>query len=270
MIKIIFPDGENVLEHLSTTLEIIYKIQKESQNRKSISLDLSEIHWFIPCSMILISNKLKELLDKGINIHYKPPLHKKVKQHMEKIGFPLGGERDGGSYVSIKHFKKDERKKNQVNEQVNDLLDSIEGKLPYQFGDSIKYILGELSDNIDEHSEFEYASLMAQYYPNKKIVDIAIFDNGISIPSLFEKHKIQFKNDAEAINKAVSGKVTTKKEEQMRGFGLRTCSNLSIEGLGGELHIVSRNEILILKSKKEPILHEIKENPLKGTFFILD
>ncbi len=266
MIKIRFPDGENVLDHLSTTLGIINEIEKEAQNKNSVSLDLTDVHWFIPCSMILISNKIRELLDRRVSISYTLPTNLKAKEHMEKIGFPLGNKTDGGSYVSIKHFKKDKREKNQVNKQVNELLNSIESKLPYQFGDSIKYIFGEISDNIDEHSEFEYASLMAQYYPTKRIVDIAIFDNGVSIPALFEEHKISFKDDSDAIKKAVWGEATTKKNEQMRGYGLRTCKNLSTEGLKGELHIVSRKGILVLKSKEKPIFHQLKEKSLKGTF----
>lgn len=270
MIKIQFPTGDNVLEHLSATLKILHDLEKDFEETKKISLDFSEVPWFLPCSMILISNKIIEIMDRGfIVITYKPPKNENVRSHMEKIGFPLGNAEDGGSYVSIKHFKKDSQDQNQINKKVNELINSLEEKLPYQFGDSIKYILGELSDNIDNHSEFKRASLMAQYFPKKEIVDIAVFDNGISIPALFEKHNIQFKGDIDAIKKAVCGEVTTKQEEITRGFGLRTCKNLSTEGLKGELYIVSRKGILLFKSGKEPLFRDLEDKFLKGTFIYM-
>lgn len=270
MIKVEFPKGDDILEHLSIVVRTMNNMEEEFEKTKKISIDLSDVEWFIPCSMILMSNKIREFLDHGaLSINYKAPIKKEVRDHMEKIGFPLGGKEDGGSYVSIKHFKRDIKDKNQVNRQVNEIIDTIEERVPYQFGDSVKYILGELSDNIDDHSEFECASLMAQYFPKKEIVDIAVFDNGISIPALFERHHISFNRDKDAIKKAVWGEVTTKEDEKMRGFGLRTCKELSTEGLKGELYIVSRKGILVIKSGEEPIFYELEENSLKGTFIYL-
>ena len=184
---------------------------------------------------------------------------------MNKIGFPLGDRNDGSSYVPINHFKRKETDKNQVQKEVSELIDKIEGKIPRKFGDAIKYILGELSDNIDNHSEFSYASLMAQYFPTKKMVDIAVFDNGITIPGCFEKHGIVFRDEGDAINKTISGEVTTKKEEVMRGYGLRSCKRLSTEGVEGELYIISTKGVLIFNSTKKPLFYTL-DNSLKGTF----
>ena len=110
------------------------------------------------------------------------------------------------------------------------LLDAIEKKIPDEFGESIQYIIGELSDNIDDHSQFTYASLMAQYFPIKKLVDIGVLDNGITIPILFKENGIKFSKDSEALKKALAGEVTTKKGEDMRGYGLKSCKDISIKG----------------------------------------
>ncbi len=270
MIKVKFPDGEDVIEHILTTLSILDSMGKEFAQTNKVSLDFSEVRWFIPCSIILISNKIREFMDHRIElIEYKPPTLDKARNHLEKVGFPLGNKGDGNSYISIKHFKKDSKDLKQVNTKVNELMDAIESKLPYQIVESMKYIFGELSANIDDHSEFECASLMAQYFPTKEIVDIGVFDNGVSIPGLFERHKISFKGDSEAIRKAVWGEVTTKRGEIGRGYGLRTCKNLSIEGLKGEIYVVSRKGILVLSSGIDPIFYDIKGNSLQGTFLYL-
>ena len=55
----------------------------------------------------------------------------------------------------------------------------------------------------------------------------------------------------------------------MRGFGLRTCKRLSIEGLKGELYIISRKGILIIRSEEDPVFHSLGENYLQGTFIYL-
>jgi len=267
MIKIEFPRSDGILDHLSATLKILNDMEKDFEETKKISLDFSEVVWFIPCSIVLISNKIREFMDQGFTtIEYKAPINERVKEHMEKIGFPLGNKEDGNSYVSIKHFKRDQKDKGQVNREVNELIDKMQGKIPGEFGDSIKYILGELSDNIDDHSQFNRASLMSQFFPKKKLVDIAVFDNGISIPALFEQNKIPFQKDSEAIKKAVWGEVSTKKNDITRGYGLRTSKNLTTEGLKGELHIVSRKGMIILEAEKEPIFHDSEENSLRGTF----
>ena len=216
MIKVEFPHGDDILEYISVAIKVMNEMEEEFYKTKQISLDLSSVKWFIPCPMILMSNKIRELLDHGAqSIMYKEPEKENVREHLQKIGFPLGTKEDGSSYVSIKHFRKNLEDKNQVNREVNELMTIIEKKIPFQFGESIKYILGELSDNIDEHSNFECASLMAQYFPKKEIVDIAVFDNGVSIPKLFEEHNIPFDGDRDAIKKAVWGEVTTKKNEEM-------------------------------------------------------
>ncbi|MFH1585145.1 MAG: hypothetical protein ABIB79_00065 [archaeon] len=197
---------------------------------------------------------------------YSPPKNIKVKEWLSNIGFPFGKSDDGNTFVALKHFPDNPDNKNQVNEEANSLIDSMENRIPNNFGSSVKYILGELADNMDEHSNFTFASLMAQYYPHKEYLDIAVLDNGITIPFNFEKNKVKFDKDSEAINMAISGKITTKKGEEMRGYGLKSCRDISLKGIKGELHIVSRRGIIILKENEEPKFYDLKDVSLEGTF----
>ncbi len=206
------------------------------------------------------------MLNKGAKISYIPPENIKVKEWLSDIGFPLGKKKDGDTFISIKHFPNDLEKRNQVNKKANEVLKKIEKKIPNSFGDSIHYILGELADNMDEHSNFTFASIMAQYYPQKEYLDIAVLDNGITIPYNFEKNKINFSNDSEAIKKALYGEVTTKKKEKMRGFGLKSCKDISLEEIKGEIHIVSRKGVIILKDNQKLHFHDFDDIPLEGTF----
>lgn len=270
MIKVDLPNNDDVLENLYETLSVLSKMSIEFRETKTISLDFSEVEWVIPCSIILISNKIMSMLDKGAtSVTYRPSKISSVRKYMEAIGFPLGVQEDGNSFVSIKHFSNNPKDKNQINTKMNELLNSIQEKIPAEFGSSVMYILGELSDNIDNHSKFKSASLMAQFFPKKRKIDIAVFDDGITIPGSYEESKIIFESDTDAIKKAVFEGISTKKDEEFRGYGLRTCRKLSTKGLDGELHIISRKGILLIKPKEDPKFYDLEENPLDGTFLYI-
>jgi hypothetical protein len=265
-LKVVLSSDDNPINQIKESLDILSRIEAAFIKREEITLDFSEVSWILPCSVILISGKIMEILNQGASIKYVPPKDKKVREWLSDIGFPLGKKIDGNTYVSIKHFVNNPEDKNQVNKEANELLKKVKDKIPEEFGSSVQYILGELSDNVDEHSQFTFASLMAQYYPHKEHLDITVLDNGISIPLLFEKNKINFSKDSEAILKAISGEVTTKKQEEMRGYGLKSCKDIAVGGISGELHILSRNGAILIKSKKEPQLYDFEDVGLKGTF----
>jgi hypothetical protein len=263
MIKVILPDEENPLEQISASLKIIDEMEKIFNKREKVELDLSEISWILPCSALLLAEKIKELENKGVKIDYILPKNDKVKKYLLDIGFPLGSKDEGNTFVPINHFSNNPEDKHQINTETNNLLDKIKKKIPNQFGQSILYILGELADNVDQHSNFSFASIMSQYYPRKDYVDIGVLDNGVTIPYLFENNKVIFSKDSEAIRKALWGEVTTK-EGETRGYGLKSCRNLA-EEMEGEVHVVSRKGILILKSGKEPLCKDFLNTSLKGT-----
>ena len=266
MINVELSEGDNPVEQIKQSLKIISRIDDAFDKREKIILDLSGVKWVLSCTVILISGKLREILEKGADVSCIPPKNLKVKEWLSDIGFPLGKIKDGSTFVSLKHFANNFSNPDQVNEEANSMLNKIKDKLPISFGDSVLYIFGELAANIDEHSNFTFASLMAQYYPQKGYLDIAVLDNGISIPFNFEKNNISFKKDSEAIKKALFGEITTKKGEKMRGYGLKSCKDISIKEIEGELHLVSRKGIAILKSNGEENFYELENVSLNGTF----
>ncbi|MFH1310791.1 MAG: ATP-binding protein [Nanoarchaeota archaeon] len=198
-----------------------------------------------------------------MNIKILPPKIKGVHNYLARIGFPLGCEVEGESFLPINHFSN----KDNVNEQISKISKHIRNKVDKNFGFSVNYLLAELSDNIEQHSQFTQASIMTQYYSDKKYIDVGIFDNGITIPSLFEKKGVQFLDDCDAIKKAIEGVST--KEEQGRGFGLRTSKNLVLEGLNGEMYILSRKGALVLNPKDKEKSQELMKKALKGTLIYM-
>ncbi len=185
MIKVNLSRGDNPIDHIKESLKIISEIDKCFNKREKIQLDLSDIPWLLPCSVILISGKLREVSNAGAEVSYIPPKNKKVEEWLMSIGFPLGKTPDGGTFVSLKYFPNNPYSSDQVNKEANALMDSMEKKIPNNFGEGVRYILGELADNIDEHSNFSFAALISQFYPTKEHLDLAVLDNGITIPFNF-------------------------------------------------------------------------------------
>jgi len=263
-IKIKIPNNDDVKENILSLTKVLNEINSCKENR--ITFDFSEVSWIPPCCIILLSNKVFELKQKGIKFEYISSREDKVTEHMKRLGFPLGTDIDGSSYYPITHVIKDNYNSKKLGQEIGFLMDNIIEKIPNNIN-GISYILSELSDNIEDHSEYDCASIMAQYFPTKKEVEIIVFDNGLTIPGVFSKNKINFSNDVKAIEKALSGEISTPKiaqNEVGRGYGLRTCKALSTEDFKGEIYVFSRKGLVISKHNNE---HEtnILEDPLEGT-----
>ncbi|MAH49476.1 hypothetical protein CMI37_26875 [Candidatus Pacearchaeota archaeon] len=263
-LKIELPNNDDILENIQALIPALSKMEECSNGK--ILLDLSDTSWMPPCCIILLSNKVLELRERGIVFDWIPPENEKVNLHLRKLGFPLGSKVDGDSYVPITHIIYDKSDRKKLGKAISDLLNKLIEKIPNNLN-GVSYILGELSDNIEDHSEFNCASIMAQYFPQKREIEIIVFDDGLTIPGVFVKNNVSFNRDSEAIEKAVSGEISTKgisEKEEGRGYGLRTCRKLSVEDFMGEIYIFSRKGNVISKYNQESIVGDIEEE-LDGT-----
>lgn len=112
--------------------------------------------------------------------------------------------------------------------------------IPEKNYDAFSYFISEFIDNIYEHSKFSVAYLTAQQSIDRKFIEIAIVDNGISIPGSYEIKGYDF-DDKKALEKALTGLST---KDDYRGYGLRTSLNILIKGFEAKCLIVSRRAAL--------------------------
>jgi len=132
---------------------------------------------------------------------------------------------------------------------------------------AFKTLIGELVDNVQQHSNFSKAYVVGQIYKKKGFTELCILDNGKSIPGSFKEHKKPFKNDVGAIIQAING-VSTKIEEE-RGTGLGYVSNLITKGLCGEAFISSGKGFVYLGKNKRFFLFNDSRIYYKGTIVAL-
>jgi hypothetical protein len=155
------------------------------------------------------------------------------------------------------------------------ILSAVSQLLKNQLGFSEKermplaYFLGELTDNINEHSNSAEGYVFAQYYPNSNYLDLCICDAGQGIlQSYLDNPKFNPKNEADAIQLALSGN-STKDRSEARGFGITTTRNMLVNGLRGKLFLWSGNTAFLQTVNKEAIINIERNGHFKGTFIAL-
>ena len=226
------------------------EIRKKSNNFNLI--DLSPYDWFYPTCLLPLGKLLKE---NESPIKYISPVYNVAHYISIIMGTTHSIE---STYVPIMYLPGNERDARDIINRLQILYNN--GK-DYGGINAFNFLIEELIDNIYTHSDFSVASVMAQRYEKKGFVEISIFDDGISIPTCFEKHGI-FLDDCTAIIKAVNG-LSTKNET--RGYGLNSTTNLYVNGLSGEFLLVSRNGALYKNQNEEKLFNLIDGYNLPGT-----
>lgn len=212
-------------------------------------IDLSNLTWVYPTEALPLIAFLKNY--KKVNLLY--PQASRVHSYLESVF-------RGDFYTTsmpISDLPKDRSKANIVIEKLEKFYKKGKGLVSQAFF----YFIEEILNNIYDHSLFSDAYIFAQAYPIKKFSEIAIIDDGISIPGSYQRANYNF-DDSEALLNAIAG-VSTK--DHSRGYGLKTTTRLITEGLNGEILIVSRSYALhITKSNKK--LYKLQNQQwLQGT-----
>jgi hypothetical protein len=215
---------------------------------ESGALDLTSFNSMSPTTLVPLGYLMTTI---DIN-KFKLPDDLEVKRHLDKI---IGSSTDD----SLRVLKTSKMNNTHIETVFNFIREE-----PSISPDAIKYVLGELMENIDSHSECSNSIAMVQRTQN--YIEACIFDNGISIPVAFKQCGFyEINRDIEAIKMAINGKTTTFKGD--RGFGLRTSLSMLSKGLHGDVLIVSGAGSVFIERDKSLVREYILDGAmeLKGT-----
>jgi glucose-6-phosphate-specific signal transduction histidine kinase len=109
----------------------------------------------------------------------------------------------------------------------------------------ILFIVGELFDNIKEHSHSFDVYLGLE---KNEEVFLGIFDNGITIFNRYKEAGVEVKDYKEAIKKAIEG-ISAKSIEE-RGYGLKTIQKI-VKNLKGKMFIFSGEAYAAIDDKEK-------------------
>lgn len=195
-------------------------------------LDLSGVDWFYPTLLLplgifkIYNQDIEVILPKDLNV-----------ANYFKIVTESGETTGNKSYIPIIKLPEAQEEAEVKLSELNFFAASECGGI-----NTLQYFIGELSENIYEHSSFSTAYVMAQKYPTMRFLEFCIIDNGISIPQSYERVGISIENDKAALDNALNG-ISTKPMKE-RGFGLRSSIKVLTSKLGGTCLIVSRKGCL--------------------------
>ena len=179
----------------------------------------------------------------------------------------------GKTYTPVINFPATE---NRIDDK-NNILTTVESIITRQIGLSsnvimgIKYMIGEMVDNITEHSNSERGYILAQAYPTKKYLDICIADTGISLLGSYQKlQDNEIASDLEAIQAANRG-ISTKNlpNAENRGYGIITSRNMLIDGLDGQFIMISGNAMYMRNKNIDKFIALPNQIYWKGTIIAL-
>ena len=108
----------------------------------------------------------------------------------------------------------------------------------------LSYLLGELIDNMNEHSKGKYGYIFAQYLKREGCINLVVADDGITIFSSYirsGKYVEEINGDeAKALKLATEGKSTKNLPgAENRGYGLSSSKEMLVDGLHGSFFILS-------------------------------
>lgn len=108
----------------------------------------------------------------------------------------------------------------------------------------LSYLLGELIDNMNEHSKGKYGYIFSQYLRSEGCIDLVVADDGITIFSSYVRSgkyldEIGY-DEAKAIKMATEGKSTKNRPDaENRGYGIPSSKAMLVDGLHGSFFILS-------------------------------
>lgn len=225
--------------------------------RKIGMLNLSDVTFFTPTTLLPLVAYIRDK-----NPLWIPPSDSKVARYIKTVT-------NGSRFRLAKLFRKSYLPMVSLPHNPNEAIEIFERIYEMHNhgrdcgGESaFKYLIGEIVDNVYEHSEFTDSFVIAQKYVQLGFMDVCFFDNGITINGSFRKHGTPFKSDSLAISKALNGASTKGKE---RGYGLNTTAKIYTEGIAGEMLIVSGKGAVECDNQQHQLYQFGKSYQLGGT-----
>jgi hypothetical protein len=210
-------------------------------------LDLSSIKFLYPTTLLPLSLAMKKSFK---DLVYVPPHDPNVQSYLHLMQQGAGFDSlNKQTYLPVVGLPRRERDSQAILDRIYELGGDIGGK------DAFRYLVGELTDNIYQHSMFENALIMAQQYRKKDELHLCIIDDGITIGGSLRRMGIIL-DDYQGIIDAFQG-ISSKKDTE-RGMGLGTSLRLMTEGYKGRMLVVSGKGAIHF-GKDAPIGYNLSE-----------
>lgn len=120
----------------------------------------------------------------------------------------------------------------------------IQSGADYRITTPLSYLLGELIDNMTEHSHGKHGYIFSQYLKKEECIDLVLADDGITIFGSYVKSRKYLEtignNEVKALTLANEGHSTKNlPDAENRGYGISSSKKMLVDGLGGSFFMLS-------------------------------
>jgi anti-sigma regulatory factor (Ser/Thr protein kinase) len=210
-----------------------------------IGFDFSRLNFVDASAVTVLSNLILYLKQHGVRVgYYNYKYDKEGNKYLDDSGFfaaHLGKKIFANSALRETTFPLQEVRHDVSFSWIfNKFTPWIAGRtqLPESSFGLINVCLGEIFNNILDHSGQKVGCAFAQHYPQQKEVMLSISDFGVGIPHNVRKVLPNISDD-EAIAQAVIEGFTTKSTQRNRGAGLHILTRNIVGTNQGEINVHS-------------------------------
>lgn len=221
-------------------------------------IDLSDVRHMKPYGVAIVAAMAELSSLQGNPVTYLEPRDEQIRDHLTRLGLPaIVGQcdpmrvapRPTNLPIRIEKTRSDNTGFEVAEMLVRELGYDLPGGLEYQIAENID----EMVLNALTHSESEVGCvIVGQAFPQASVLEVAILDLGITIPTHLGRAVPGLPDDATAIEKAIEDGVTGTKirnrfGEPNSGAGLNNLAE-HLAATGGELAILSGSAIVWMNS----------------------
>ncbi|GEM_PF-926733 len=241
-------------------------------------IDLSKAGWCEPWGVGMICLRAIELKDQPKK-ELVLPKHHDVLTYLKRIHFPQFMDAMGyGAFLAplnslpmVEHpnLNLHEILHCTYRDEFNARLSSNIRLMLRNFGlrgedeQRVTSLIGELGNNVFDHNEGVWptnvggAIMVAQNYPEKKFIEIAIADPGIGFLGSLKVRDPNLANDVDAIQLGLTG--VTGRVGEKRGNGLRLVQDWTINKFNGKVRVHSGEGLVVVdeQGQKSSVVNRI-------------
>lgn len=273
----------NISSDFNTVLrlnDLIKNLTYLELQTKNSNIDINHIGFVTPLSITPIAAVINEK-----DLTYKL---KNDDSYLKTICFPEGIEEIEKiaikkTYLPIIHLKLDNFSKEDVTRQLGSLhtkyLDLIKTNiiadqrfLELLTNNTFGFLLGELFDNIEEHSSAKNIYLFAQYWPKYNSCELCLIDDGIGLLGSLKNAGRDVQNSEEALRKILETGLSAKTEfgDIRRGTGIKnTRASITNKEINGEFLIMSGNIVFLHSATQGQKFFKLSNYNWHGTIVTL-
>lgn len=244
-----------IQSHFNSTVnrikELIINLQYLDSMELGNTIEIKDIEFTTPLAITPVASVINKK-----NFYYD--YNGNNATYLQVIRFPEGiNKLDGlsleGTYIPIIHLRLKDYNKKELSKQLSMLHSKFLELLRLKViadpsfielitNNTFGFLLGELIDNIEEHSNAENLYLFAQYWTKNNSCEVCIMDDGIGLLGSLKNAGRDVNDSADALKRILEKGLSSKTEygNIMRGTGIKyTRAAITNKEINGEFFIMS-------------------------------